>query len=73
MEDEYENKIKALLLRMKPSEIFIISENVQEANRARFTDIVKSYIDRNFMNADGFQILFSNDYSKIKKDTWTLQ
>ena len=33
-------------------------------------EIVKSYIDRNFGHADGWQITFNTDYTKIRKDVW---
>lgn len=63
----YEDKIGLMLLELKVDEPFLILNKVNPENREKFINIVKSYIDRNFGHREGVEIIFSNDYSNLKK------
>ena len=65
---DYADKVGLAMLQLNIHDVFIISEKVDPANRHHFIAIVKSYIDRNFGKSDGWQLVFNNDYSKIRKD-----
>jgi len=63
----YADRIGSMLWAMKINEVFILAENVKTSNRKEFIQIAKSYIDRGFGRRWGWEIMFSPDYSKIKK------
>lgn len=58
--------IKKELLAMNP--IYELSKKVKPENREKFIKTVKDYIDKNFLNNEGCEIIFSNDYTKLKKN-----
>lgn len=60
--------IGMLLYNLKVGDIYDINGRVASTeNRARFVDIVKSYIDRNYGLREGWELEFNGDYSKIRK------
>ena len=61
------NEIKKELIATSP--IYEIAKKVKVENRDKFIAAVKSYIDRNLGNDNGWEVIFSNDYTKIKKQT----
>lgn len=63
----YEDKIGSMLIAMPVGGVFEIEKNVKTENRERFTNSVKSYIDRDFGKQEGFEILFNTNYTKIRK------
>ena len=66
-EISFEDKVGLMLINLTVDEIFVLDGSVKKENREKFISVVKSYIDRNFLNNDGMEIIFSNDYSKLKK------
>ena len=66
-EISFENKVGLMLVNLTVDEVFILCENVKKENMEKFISVVKSYIDKNFGNSNGWEIIFSNDYSKLKK------
>jgi len=67
---DYADKVGVALIRLDLHDVFIIDEKVDPANRERFIEIVKSYIDRELGNAEGWQITFNTSMTKIRKDVW---
>ena len=63
----YADKVGEALHNMKIDEIFVISEKVKPENREIFVSVVKSYIDKNLGHNEGWEVIFSNDYSKVTK------
>lgn len=63
----YADKVGLALLEMKENDELIISQRVKPENKELFISTVKSYIDKSFLNNEGFEIIFSNDYSKVIK------
>lgn len=63
----YEDKVGAVLMSLELEEDFVIQRKVKPENKEKFISIVKSYIDRNFGNKDGWEVIFSRDYSKLKR------
>ena len=63
----YENKVGGMLWELGIGQIFLIGKFVRPANLERFVATVKWYIDRRFGAVEGWQIEFSNDYSKVRK------
>lgn len=68
---EYSRRIGLLLISLQKDEIFVVAEKVRPENRDKFIQHVKDYIDMGFGNKDGVQILFNNDYSKLRKDIYS--
>lgn len=68
MTSDYSDKVGLLLMSMKTDEVFSIPDKVRPENRDTFIQCVKDYIDRDFGNKEGWQILFSSDYGRIRKD-----
>lgn len=64
----YEDRIGLEMIKLDIYDVFLIDEKVRPANRAKFIEIVKSYIDRNFGKNDGWQLTFNSNYTKIRKD-----
>lgn len=52
------------------SPVYELDKKVKAENRDRFVSAVKSYIDRNFGHNGGWEVIFSNDYTKLKKQLW---
>ena len=69
----YEDKVGKMLLDLKIEEIYELEKKVKPENIKKFTDCVKSYIDRNFGNNEGWEIIFSNDYKCIKKQNYGIR
>ena len=67
---DYSDKVGLALMKLDIHDVFIIAEKVDPANRLNFIEIVKSYIDRNLGKSDGWQLVFNNEYTKIRKDVW---
>jgi len=63
----YEDKVGQALLDLQLDEVLILEDKVAPENRRKFIDIVKSYIDRNLGNNEGWEILFSKDFGQVKK------
>ena len=63
----YEDKVGKKLLDLKMDEIYSLKDNVKKENTEKFVSVVKSYIDRDFGKNEGWEIIFSNDYTRIKK------
>ena len=61
-DDGYADKVGEQLLRMKIGEVFIIDQFVRPANRPRFIETVKSYIDRRLVHMDGWAIEFNGSF-----------
>lgn len=66
----YEDRVGGRLIELAVGEIYIIKENVKAENIEKFTAIVKSYIDRNLGRDEGWEIIFSRDYTSIKKQEY---
>ena len=66
-EISFEDKVGLMLIGLSIDQIFVLDENVKKENREKFISAVKGYIDKNFLNNEGVEIIFSNDYSKLKK------
>ena len=64
----YEDAIGIALINLQIHEIFEIETKVKPDNRTKFIFIVKQYIDKNFGNNEGWQVIFNNNYSKVRKD-----
>lgn len=66
-EISYVDKIGLMLLSLEKEKSFILAEKVAPENKDKFMNIVKSYIDKNFGWNEKWEIIFSNDYSMLKK------
>lgn len=63
----YADKIGMMLEKLPLRQVFKLAGQVKKENRQQFVDIVKSYIDRNMGHQSGWEIVFSSDYSALKK------
>lgn len=63
----YEDKVGAMLIKMPVGSIFEIAKYVKTENRDKFVEVVKSYIERNFGNREGWEVYFNTAYTKITK------
>lgn len=63
----YADKVGKVILELPMGEDFIIARKVKPENKDKFIEVVKSYIDRNFGNNEGWEVIFSSDYTKLKK------
>ena len=70
---EYEAKVESALRKMVIDQVFIISEKVVPENYEKFVRIVKGFIDNSMGHAEGWQLMFNNDFSKIRKDVWQIE
>ena len=70
---EYEDKVGSMLLSLKIGDVFKIDSFVAQANRPRFDETVKSYINRHLGHLDGWAIEFNGSFedgpapTKIRK------
>jgi hypothetical protein len=62
----YEDKVGAAMLALPEGGVFELAANVKPETREQFIAVIKSYIDRN-LGAPDWELIFSNDYTKIKK------
>ena len=63
----YSDRVGKMLLDLQVEEVYELNKKVKPENRDKFIAVVKSYIDKNFGSSDGWEIIFSNDYTKLKK------
>lgn len=63
----YADETGLMLLQLSEEEKFDIEKKIPPDKKETFIEIVKSYIDRDFGHLEGWEIIFSNDYSKLKK------
>jgi hypothetical protein len=68
----YEDKIGQMLIDLPLDGVFDLSDKVAPENRHKFIQCVKDYIDRSLGNKEGWTILFNNNYTKLRKDIYTL-
>ena len=64
----YEDRVGMALIALPVGGIFEIEKNVKEENRAKFVEVVKSYIDRSMGQDEGWDIDFNSNYTKIRKN-----
>ena len=62
---DYEKKIWTLCVTLEVGKVFDITVYVAPERRAKFVEIVKSYIDHE--NSDNTTIEFNEDYTKMRK------
>lgn len=69
MESEvpYEERVLRALLDLKVEQEIVIKSAVTEANTERFINSVKRCIDKGLGNSDGWEIIFSNNFNRVKK------
>jgi len=65
MEIIYRDLVFGQLLKMEESEVLI--SKVKPENRNKFIFAIKEIIDRGIDKANGIEIEFSPDYSKVRK------
>ena len=67
-ETTYSDRVGQMLLDMEVGQIFVLIEKVAPENRLKFMNAVKSYIDKSFGWDENWEIIFNQDFTRIRKE-----
>ena len=66
-EYEYQSKVFAVLWEMEVGQVMTIAQICREKNIEKMIKSVKKFIDLEYDHIEGFEIVFSTDYTQLKK------